>query len=170
MTYCQVVRLCSARFLETQVEFLFLCCDWLLPSASVYFLPRKWRDCTVFPHEHTDYMCVIIPSYCCVSSRIKCWRRKPRLASALDALRNVQGPVESVTERSFSLPRLGPALGVLVSRAASADLDVKVVAVNDPFRAPDYMVSTDVESPARAGCFLVLSHRLNDQMSHEIVG
>ena len=72
---------------------------------------------------------------------------------ALDALRNVQGPVESVTERSFSLPRLGPALGVLVSRAASADLDVKVVAVNDPFRAPDYMVSTDVESPARAGCF-----------------
>ena len=81
---------------------------------------------------------------------------------ALDALRNVQGPVESVTERSFSLPRLGPALGVLVFRAASADLDVKVVAVNDPFRALDYMtssiqqnymVSTDVESPARAGCF-----------------
>ena len=66
---------------------------------------------------------------------------------------NVQGPVESVTERSFSLPRLGPALGVLVSRAASADLDVKVVAVNEPFKAPDYMVSTDVESPARAGCF-----------------
>ena len=89
---------------------------------------------------------------------------------ALDALRNVQGPVESVTERSFSLPRLGPELGVLVSHAASANLDVKVVAVNDPFRAPDYMVSTDVESPARAGCFLVLSHRLNDQMSNEIVG
>ena len=51
---------------------------------------------------------------------------------AFDALRNVQGPVESVAERSFSLPRLGPALGVLVFRAASADLDVKVVAVNDP--------------------------------------
>ena len=59
---------------------------------------------------------------------------------ALNALHNVQGPVESVTERSSSLPRLAPALGMLVFRAASADLDVKVVAVDDPFRALDYMV------------------------------
>ena len=51
---------------------------------------------------------------------------------ALSAALTVQGPVESVTERSSSLPRLAPALGMLVFRAASADLDVKVVAVNDP--------------------------------------
>ena len=59
---------------------------------------------------------------------------------ALSAALTFQGPVESVTERSSSLPRLAPALGMLVFRAASADLDVKVVAVNDPFRALDYMV------------------------------
>ena len=58
----------------------------------------------------------------------------------LSAAHTVQGPVESVTERSTSLPRLAQALGMLVFRAASADLDVKVVAVNDPLRALDYMV------------------------------
>ena len=59
---------------------------------------------------------------------------------ALRVALSVQGPIDSVTERSSSLPRLAPALGMLVFLAASADLDVKVVAVNDPFRALDYMV------------------------------
>ena len=53
-----------------------------------------------------------------------------------------KGPVESVTERSSSLFRLAPALGMPVFRAASADLDVKVAAVNDPFQGSRITWST----------------------------
>ena len=70
---------------------------------------------------------------------------------ALSAALSVQGPVESVTETSSSLPRLAPALGMLVFRAASADLDVKVVADNDPFRALDYMVYQLNTTESRGG-------------------
>ena len=136
---------------------------------------------------------------------------------ALSALHNVQGPVESVTERSSSLPRLAPALGMLVFRAAFADLDVKVVTVNDPFTWSTssirqnsrvwvlgrFVQAAEISSlPCRCrercphayyyyrmrgeicslyflcrcgvACpswmLLVLSRRLNDEMSNELVG
>ena len=71
--------------------------------------------------------------------------------------------LQSVTERSSSLPRLAPALGILVFRAASADLDVKVVTVNDPFRALDYMVfQLNTTEFASLGPWTFFSRGLND--------
>ena len=82
---------------------------------------------------------------------------------AFSALHKVQGPVESITERNSSLPRLAPALGMLVFRAATTDLDVKVVTVNDPFRALDYMVyQLNTTEFASLGPWTFFSRGLND--------
>ena len=91
---------------------------------------RKWRHCN-FLHS------------------VRCSPSLPRYTQILKVSKLLRAPLggdttsielQSVAERSSSLPRLAPALGILVFRAASADLDVKVVTVNDSFRALDYMV------------------------------
>ena len=66
------------------------------------------------------------------------WRNSTFLLSVRRSPSKVQSTV--LPRGALHFPGWLRALGMLVFLAASADLDVKVVAVNDPFRALDYMV------------------------------